>query len=179
MTDKKSETQSRALWTGKPWIFPNLLVRSIAAVAVAVAVFWLEYSFGVASWTVLNMQIVLWTGLAIFLVWVPGTLKLLLIRACNQYILRNDGLEIRVGLFASKSSVIAAAGFSDLEVTRSVSARIINSGDITIRTQGEKDIKMERVKNPLKVADQIREVMARPLFRVQGQEAIEEHAQRS
>jgi hypothetical protein len=57
-----------------------------------------------------------------------------------------------------------------LEVIRSISSRILNTGDITVRTQGENDIKMVRVRKPLKVADQIREVMARPTVKLERQE---------
>jgi len=77
----------------------------------------------------------------------------------------DDGLEVKVGIVTSKSFVVSPAGFSDLEVVRSVSARIVNSGNIVIRTQGDSDIRMERVRSPLKVAAQIREVMGRPFVR--------------
>jgi uncharacterized membrane protein YdbT with pleckstrin-like domain len=163
---------ARALWTGKPWILPNMITRSILTIVAAVAFFWLEFSFGIAEKIVLNTPIILWTGLAFFLAWVLSLPRLLALRASNTYVLRSDGLEIRVGILTSKSFVIAPSGFSDLEVTRSISARIVNSGDIIIRTQGDSDIKMEKVRSPLKVADQIREVMARPIVRIEGQEPI-------
>ena len=100
----------------------------------------------------------------------------LVLRASNGYMLRNDGLEVKAGILGSKSFVISPSGFSDLEVTRSFSARILNMGDIIIRTQGERDIEMKKVRNSLKVADQIRKVMARPIFRMEGQELIREHS---
>jgi membrane protein YdbS with pleckstrin-like domain len=168
------KTRARALWTGRPWILPNVLTRSILIIVIAVGISWLEFLYSIAYKNILNIQIILWTGLVIFLVWVISLMHLLSLRASNTYILRNDGLEIRVGILTSKSFVIAPSGFSDLEVTRSISARIINSGDITIRTQGESDIEMEKVRNPLKVADQIREVMARPIVRIEGQQPIRE-----
>jgi len=92
---------------------------------------------------------------------------LLLLRASNTYILRNDSLEVRYGIVSSKSFVVSASGFSDLEVIRSVSGRIIGMGDMIIRTQGERDVKMVRVHHPLEVADKIRQVMARPIVRVE------------
>jgi len=72
--------------------------------------------------------------------------------------------------------MLSPSGFSDLEVVRSVSARIVNSGDIIIRTQSETDSvrKMVRVRNPLKAADQIREVMARPMVRIDRSDLMEE-----
>lgn len=151
----------------------------MAAVA-AVVISLLEFYFNIANNTpiaralILSVPIILWTVLAIFLVWVLSLTHLLVLRASSTYILRNDGLEVRTGILTSKSFVVAPAGFSDLEVTRSISARIVNSGNITIRTQGDSDIKMVKVRKPLKVADQIREVMARPTVRIEGQEPITE-----
>jgi hypothetical protein len=62
-----------------------------------------------------------------------------------------------------------------MEVKRSISGRIMNVGNIIIRSQGETspDRKMERVRKPLGVADQIRQVMAEPAVRVMGKEPQE------
>jgi len=156
------------LWRGRPWILPSLMVRSVLIVAAAVVVFWLELQFNVATYAFI-LPVPLWTGLVIFLIWVLSIVHLLSLRVSSTYILRSDGLEVRTGVFSSKSFVVAPAGFSDLEVIRSISARIVNSGSILIRTQGERNIRMDRVRNALRVADQIREVMARPVVRIEGQ----------
>jgi membrane protein YdbS with pleckstrin-like domain len=168
---------TRALWTGRPWILPGVATRSVLVIAVAIAAFWLEFQFSIATQPFLNVPIALWTSLVLFLSWLLSMPHLLALRASNKYILRNDSLEIRMGILTSKSFVIAPSGFSDLEVTQSFSARIMNLGDITIRTQGDTDIRMQKVKNPLKVADKIREVMARPTIRIDKQELIKEHPQ--
>jgi uncharacterized membrane protein YdbT with pleckstrin-like domain len=144
------------------------MVRSILVVAAAVVVFWLELQFNVATYAFI-LSVPLWTGLVIFLIWVLSIAHLLSLRVSSTYILRSDGLEVRTGVFSSKSFVVAPAGFSDLEVIRSISARIVNSGSILIQTQGEKNIKMDRIRNASRVADQIREVMARPIVRIEGQ----------
>jgi uncharacterized membrane protein YdbT with pleckstrin-like domain len=172
-------TKARELWTGKPWILPNVVTRSISAAVAAVVISLLEFYFNInatpiASTLILGISIILWTILAIFLVWVFSLTHLLVLRASSTYILRSDGLEVRTGIFTSKSFVVAPAGFSDLEVTRSVSGRIVNSGNIIVRTQGDSNIKMVKIRKPLKVADQIREVMARPIVRLEGQEPIAE-----
>jgi hypothetical protein len=66
--------------------------------------------------------------------------------------------------------VVSPAGFSDLEVVRSVSDRIWGSGDIVIRTQSETDsnLRMQRIHNPLRVAGQVREVMSKPIVRIEN-----------
>lgn len=163
------------LWTGRPWIFPSVLIRSILIIVAAIVVFWLEIYFDIASkMPFLNVPIMYWTGLVLFLAWVFSLSHLLLLRASNRYILRNDSLEVRYGILTSKSFVVSPSGFSDLEVIRTVSGRIVGIGHMIIRTQGERDVKMVRVRNPLKVADQIREVMAKPIVRIEGQPSSEE-----
>lgn len=162
---------TRELWKDRPWIFPSLLGVSVLVIVGAPLISWLEFYFRIADWTpFLNVPTLLWTTLAVFFVWIVSVTRLVALSASHVYILRNDGLEVRSGIISSRSFVIAPAGFSDLEVTRSISSRILNTGDITVRTQGENDIKMARVKNPLIVADRIREVMARPVVRLERQE---------
>jgi len=140
----------------------------VLIIAVAIALFWFEFYLNRAYEALLTIPIIAWTGLILSLVWLLSLPRLLALRASNTYILRNDGIEVRNGIFTSKSFVISPAGFSDLEVTRSVAARIVNSGNIIIRTQGENDVRMEKVRDPLKVANMIREVMARPTVRIEG-----------
>jgi uncharacterized membrane protein YdbT with pleckstrin-like domain len=164
----------RTLWVGRPWVLPTVLSRSITIIVVAILSFWLEFLFGVAYFSTPIMPVILWTALALFIVWIASAVRPLLLRASNSYILREDGLEVRVGIATSKSFVIAPSGFSDLEVVRSISARIVGSGDIVIRTQGDSDIRMEKVRSPLKVAAQIREIMGRPFARTGKSESISE-----
>lgn len=168
------KTQARALWTGKPWILPNVLTRTVLIIVVAITLFWFEFYLNRAYEVLLTMPIIAWTGLILSLVWLLSLPRLLALRASNTYVLRNDGIEVRNGIFTSKSFVVSPAGFSDLEVTRSVAARIVNSGNIIIRTQGENDVRMEKVRNPLKVANMIREVMARPTVRIEGPRLVSE-----
>jgi hypothetical protein len=56
-----------------------------------------------------------------------------------------------------------------LEVVRGVIGRIIEYGDIIIRTQSERDSVriMIKVKDPINVSQQIRYVMGRPIVRVE------------
>jgi uncharacterized membrane protein YdbT with pleckstrin-like domain len=117
----------------------------------------------------------LWTAFAFFLIWVFSLVHLLLVRASNTYVLRNDSLEIRTGILTSRSFVVAASGFADMEVTKSIIGRILNSGDIIIRTQAESgsDKIMQTIRNPMKVSGQIREVMSKPIVRIEGQPPTE------
>lgn len=161
-------TQEHALWKGKPWVVPGVVGRTVLAIVAAIVISWFEFYFGWADRLFLNIQMFLWTNLVILLAWVASLVPLLLIRASSAYVLREDGLQIRDGILTSKSFVVAPAGFSDLEVTRSIADRILGMGNIIVRTQGDTDIVMKRVRNPLRVADQVRAVMSRPTVRIMG-----------
>jgi uncharacterized membrane protein YdbT with pleckstrin-like domain len=176
MPQNPSTNIRSSIWVGKPWILPSALARSIVIVILAVVVSWLESYFSLAYTAdpVLKEPIIYWTGLVLLVVWAISLVHLLLLRASNTYILRNDSLEVRYGILSSKSFALSPSGFSDLEVIRSVSGRIIGIGDMVIRTQGERDVKMVRVRHPLDVADKIREVMARPIVRIEGPQPSEE-----
>lgn len=181
MSTNSSVGSRSVLWSGKPWIVPSAVTRSVTVFVVAAVVFSLELSFDMAFRMIpglssINVPVIVWTGLVLFLAWILSLVHLLLLRASITYVLRDDSLEIRSGIVTSRSFVVTASGFSDLEVIRTVSARIVGSGDIIIRTQSETDSvkRMQKVRNPLKVADQIREVMAKPIVRIEGQDHVED-----
>jgi uncharacterized membrane protein YdbT with pleckstrin-like domain len=166
------------VWGGKPWIVPGVIARTVVVFIVAVAVFWLELAYNVGGkisgypvLQYLSAQLVLWTALVFLLIWALSLLHLVLLRAASTYVLREDSLELRHGILTSKSEMISPSGFSDLEVVRSISDRILNSGKILIRTQSEDEraLVMTRVHDPMSVAARIREVMSRPIVRIEGQ----------
>ncbi len=169
MSRASTGNSSPVLWTGKPWITPAAVARTIIVIVVAIAVILLELIFKL-DYPLLNLPLTLWTAFVFFLIWAASLVHLLLVWASNTYILRNDSLEIRTGILASKAFVVAASGFADMEVTKSITGRILNFGDIIIRTQDESgaDKIMHTIRNPMKVSGQIREVMSKPMVRIEG-----------
>jgi len=170
MSQRISGNSSQVLWEGKPWITPAAVARTIIVMVVAIAVILLESLFKL-HYPFMNLPLILWTGLIFFLIWAFSLVHLLLVWASNTYVLRNDSLEIRSGILTSRSFVVAASGFADMEVTKSIAGRILNFGDIIIRTQDESgaDKIMQTIRNPMKVSGQIREVMSKPMVRIEGQ----------
>ena len=169
MSRASSGNSSPVLWTGKPWITPAIVARTIIVIVVAIAAILIELILKL-SYSPLNLPLTLWTAIAFFLIWVASLVHLLLVWASNTYILRNDSLEIRTGILTSRSFVVAASGFADMEVRKSIIGRILNFGDIIIRTQDESgaDKIMQTIRNPMKVSGQIREVMSKPMVRIEG-----------
>lgn len=169
MSKPSSENSNLPIWTGKPWILPSAIVRTVIVLIVAVFVILLELTFVEPITRIVDgLPLVLGTLFLFFLVWLFSLVHLLLLRASNDYVLRNDSLEVKSGILATKTFVIAPSGFADLQVNRSISGRIVGSGDIIIRSQSESDILMTRVREPLKVAEQIRKVMSKPIVRIEG-----------
>jgi uncharacterized membrane protein YdbT with pleckstrin-like domain len=165
-----TKDSDQEIWRGRPWILPYAGFRTIIVAILAALALFLENSTGYLYNTVSPYPFLVWvwTLLAFFVIWIIWIFNLLVLRSTNLYILRADSLEIKTGLLTTKNSVIVPTGFSDLEVIRSITGRILKTGNITIKTQSEKDYtkKMVMVKDPMKVANMIRDVMARQIFRL-------------
>jgi hypothetical protein len=95
-------------------------------------------------------------------------LELLVFRASNTYILRQDGLEVKHGIVGLRSFVVTPAGFGDLLVYQSIGGRIFGYGELTVNSQGERETRMKLVRHPSKVADTMRDIMGKPIVRVEG-----------
>ena len=168
MSTNTTDQSAAALWTGRPWILPNALLRTILILTIAAVVIWLEFSFAAAFPAILGVPIWALTLLLFLVVWIASLVPLLLLRSSNKYTLRSESLEVKTGIASLKSFILSPSGFSDLEVAQSVIGRILNYGDITIHTQSDRTATIKMVKDPNKVANQIRGVMGRPIVRIEG-----------
>jgi uncharacterized membrane protein YdbT with pleckstrin-like domain len=157
----------KEVWRGRPWIIPYAAIRTFFTFVVAGIVIYLENLMGIL-YLPYGLPVLVWTLIAFFLIWILLTFNLLVLRSTHLYVLRVDSLEIKTGLLTTKNSVIVPSGFSDLEVTRTINSRIYNTGDIAIKTQSESDFtkKMVKVRDPMRVANLIRDVMARQIFKL-------------
>jgi uncharacterized membrane protein YdbT with pleckstrin-like domain len=164
-------TFDEEIWSGRPWILPSAIVRTIMLV-LAIAIFlWFELVIGLADILAGGVTFFWWTLLVLVLIWLFSQFSLVITRFSNLYILRKDGLQIKTGILSLRSFVIVPSGFSDLDVVQSLFDRIIGTGTITINSQSEVDSskKMIKVRHPSKVADQIRYVMARSIVRIENE----------
>ncbi len=171
-SDSSPHTSEQVVWSGKPWIFPSAIVDTILVIVLAVVIAWIELATGVAFSQLRGMAIVLWTGLVLFVLWIILMIRLLLVRAANSYLLRKDSLEVRMGILSTNTFVTVPSGFSDLQVKISVVGRMINSGDIVINAQSEHEVCMKMVRRPQSVAAQIREIMSKPIVRIEEHDRV-------
>jgi hypothetical protein len=154
------------VWVGKPWVVPAAIVRTGTFFIFAIIILFLELYFDAFSYYLIVLPLWAWTTLIIAVIWLFSVLNLLVFRASNNYILRQDGLEIRRGIIRLHSFVVTPAGFGDLLVYQSVGGRIFGYGDITVNSQGERQTKLLLVRAPFAVADTIRDIMGKPIVRL-------------
>jgi uncharacterized membrane protein YdbT with pleckstrin-like domain len=122
---------------------------------------------GVALIVVAGLTVYLWTLLAFALIWIFSLLDLLIFWASHNYVLRQDGLEIRRGIIRLHSFVVTPSGFGDLMVYQSLGGRIFGYGELTVNSQGERQTKLSLVRSPFTTADTIRDIMGKPIVRVE------------
>ena len=168
MTSDSHTQQGTVIWQKKPWVVPAAIIRTVTVFVVAVIFLWLEIYAGVAFSYLAALAIFAWTILAFGVIWLLSMLKLLIFWASNTYVLRQDGLEIRHGIIRLHSFVVTPSGFGDLMVYQSIGGRIFGYGDLTVNSQGERETKLLLVRSPFKVADTIRDIMGKPIVRVES-----------
>jgi membrane protein YdbS with pleckstrin-like domain len=176
MSNDSDKTYREMLWEGRPWILPSVLGRTILLLIIAALIIWLELYSGVAYSTIATIPAILWTVLAFFIIWILSLVDLIIMRASQKYLLRGDSLEIKTGIASLKQFVIVPSGFSDLETRQSILERALGYGSIVIHSQSETDPDrtMIKLRNPFKVSEQIRYVMARPIVRMEKPESPSE-----
>jgi uncharacterized membrane protein YdbT with pleckstrin-like domain len=167
MSSHKQGIHGEVVWIGKPWTVPAAIIRTITVFGVLAIFVWLEIYASVAFSHLAFLQIFAWTILIFVVIWLLSLLDLLIFRASHTYILRQDGLEIRNGLLRLHSFVVSDAAFGDLLVYQSIGGRIFGYGEITVNSQGERETKLILVRAPFETADKIRDVMGKPIVRVE------------
>jgi uncharacterized membrane protein YdbT with pleckstrin-like domain len=166
------DAASEVLWEGHPWITPALAGLTIELVALAVALSWVEFATHIAFKAVGPVPLLLVTYGVVLLLWIGGSFRLALVRASSHYILRGSSLEIQHGILSRRIFTVSAAGFSDLQVIKSVWGRILNTGTLVIETDSDRDLRLRMIHDPVKVSIKIRQVMTVPVVRVSGQEPM-------
>jgi len=166
LTSDSHSQQGNIVWKKKPWVIPAAIIHTVTVFVVLAIFLWLEIYVKVFSYSLLRLPVFAWTILVFVVVWLFSMLELLIFWASNTYVLRQDGIEIRRGIIRLHSFVVTPMGFGDLLVYQSLGGRIFGYGDITVNSQGERQTKLVRVRSPFEVADTIRDIMGKPLVRV-------------
>jgi uncharacterized membrane protein YdbT with pleckstrin-like domain len=115
---------------------PAAVLRTVTVIVAAILFFWLELFSGVASDGLVGLPVWAWTFLVFGVFWLISVFELLIFRLSNNYILRQDGLEIKNGILRLHSFVVTPSVFGDMQVYQPIGGRIFGYGDITVNSQG-------------------------------------------
>jgi membrane protein YdbS with pleckstrin-like domain len=154
---------SDIIWEGSPWVTPGLVALTAEAALVAVPLSYVELALNV-TFPILGATLLLVASL-----WLVAVGRLEFLARSTRYALRRSSLEVEHGIVRKRFFTISAAGFSDLEMSRGLAGRILNTGDIVIETDSHRDIPLVKVRDPVRVSTMIRQMMTVPLVRVEGQ----------
>jgi uncharacterized membrane protein YdbT with pleckstrin-like domain len=160
-----SKTGDDILWRGRPWIVPQVVGATILVVALGIVAAWLELFLQLYTPLMPGIWLFLGTFLVLGVLWLALVLRYVVQRATERYTLRKIGVEVERGIFSKRNIVLSTGGFSDMQVTRSLVGRMLNVGDIVIRSEGQNDIRLKKIRRPVETMQQIRDVMARPLVK--------------
>jgi len=166
------DAASQVVWDGHPWVTPALVGLTIEAVALAIVLSWVEFATGGASRHIGALPLLLITYGAVGFLWLVGAIRLAAVRASSHYVLRGSSLEIQHGILSRRIFTVSAAGFSDLQVIKSIWGRMLNTGTIIIETDSDRDLRMRMVHDPINVSMKVRQVMTVPVVRVSNQEPV-------
>ena len=167
LTSNSHIQQDTVVWSGKPWVVPTAIIRTITVIILAGLFLGLEFYSDAAFLNLAGLPVFAWTILVFVVIWLISLLELLVFWASHTYVLRQDGIEIRRGIVRLHSFVVTPMGFGDLLVYQSLGGRIFGYGDITVNSQGERQTKLLLVRSPFATADTIRGIMGRPLVRME------------
>ncbi len=167
LSSSKHVVHGEVVWLGKPWVVPSAIIRTVTVIVVAILFIWLEIYFSAAFANLGGLPVYAWTLLLFGVIWLLSLLDLVIFWASNTYVLRQDGLEIRRGIIRLHSFVVTPSGFGDLMVYQSVGGRIFGYGDLTVNSQGERETKLALVRSPFTTADTVRDIMGKPIVRVE------------
>ena len=169
-----SDKEQEVLWRGRPWVTPSIAIRGVVAVIVAALLTWLEYSYGYAGFQVIFIPLIYVTNLLIAALWLISALRHLLLRRSNKYTLRKGSLEVEIGIASTRTFVVSATGFSDLEVITGVMDRILNVGSIIVRSDAGRQVVLKKVRNPTMISSMVRDVMTSPIVRVAPEKGMDQ-----
>jgi uncharacterized membrane protein YdbT with pleckstrin-like domain len=162
-----SVVDAGVLWFGKPWVAPVAAIRTVTIFIFAILFFVLEAWTGITYVLVAGAPVFLWTIVSFTVIWALSMIDLLVCWASNSYNLRQDGLEIRRGIISLHSFIVTPNGFGDLIVNQSLGGRIFGYGDLVVNSQGERATRLVLVRSPFERADAVREIMGKPIVRLE------------
>jgi uncharacterized membrane protein YdbT with pleckstrin-like domain len=158
--------EAEVIWSGRPWIGPSLMFRTVLVIIAGILSFAILSSLGVLASPVLAIPMYVWVIVILAIAWLGSLAGLILLRASFRYVLRRGSVEVDQGIARKKSLIVSPSGFSELEVDQGILGRLLNYGSLEIRSQGGQQLNFMRIRDPKGVSTKIRDVMTTPTVRI-------------
>jgi cellobiose-specific phosphotransferase system component IIC len=115
------------VWTGRPWITPDAIARTIPVIIVGAVIIWLENLDNAASSNIIGLPVWTWTALIFFFIWIVSLAPLVGLVITHKYTLRGGSLEVKTGIVSLQTFVLSPSGFSDLEIDQGLTGASVVS----------------------------------------------------
>lgn len=140
--------EADVVWSGRPWIVPSLVIRTILVLVAGILVLVALSSLGVLTHSLLAVPIYVWVLGVLAIVWLASLAGLMVMRASFRYVLRQASIEVDRGIARKKSLIVSPSGFSELEVDQGIVGRLLNYGSLEVRSQGGQQLNLMRIRDP-------------------------------
>jgi len=158
--------EADVIWSGRPWIGPSLLLRTVLVIVAGILSLAILSSLGVLGFSLLAIPIYVWVIGIFAIAWLGFLAGLIKLRASFRYVLRRNSVEVDQGIARKKSLIVSPSGFSELEVDQGIVGRLLNYGSLEVRSQGGQQLNFTLIRNPKGVSARIRDVMTTPTVRI-------------
>jgi uncharacterized membrane protein YdbT with pleckstrin-like domain len=162
--------EADVIWSGRPWIGPSLVLRTILAIVAGIPALVVLSSLGVPTSSLLGIPMYVWVLGILAIAWLASLAGLLVMRASFRYVLRRGSVEVDQGIARKKSLIVSPSGFSELEVDQGIVGRLLNYGSLEVRAQGGQQLNLMLIRDPKGVSARIRDVMTTPAVRISRDE---------
>ena len=152
-------------WEGGQWVLPGQVWLTTEVLLVGTAAAYVE-STSLRSVSTALLEI---TFIVLLSAWFIGFVRLEYMSWSNHYAIIGSTLEVYQGIIDKAVISVSAGELSGLEVTFGPLGRVLDLGDISLKTQGKGSLELTRVRSPALVSEVIRHAMTPSLVRVEAQ----------
>ncbi|MDG7009012.1 MAG: PH domain-containing protein [Nitrososphaerota archaeon] len=160
------EEDKDVIWSGRPWIGPSIVARTVEVLVVGIIVFGGMSVLGALSLSLLGVPLYVMIAGVLAAAWLVSVADLLVMRASNRYVIRQNSVEVDQGIVGKRSLVVSPSAFSELEVEQGIVGRMLNYGSLEVRSQGGQQLNLRRIRDPKGVSTKVRGVMTVPTVKV-------------
>jgi uncharacterized membrane protein YdbT with pleckstrin-like domain len=167
-----TEPEKDVVWSGRPWIGPAMVFRTIGIAVAGVLIFVILSALGLLTLSLFAVPMYSWILGLLAIVWLASMAGLLVMRASYRYLLRQSSVEVDRGIISRRTLLVSPSAFSELEVDQGIVGRMLNYGSLEVRSQGGQQLNLMLIRDPRGVSAKIRGTMTVPTVRIAKDEPV-------